>query len=114
MVFSCDADEEVVFIFEPGCGLRAIMAEHGTELGPAISGCRLLPFADDGSGLKDVLQLSRGMAWKAAVADLPFGEAGAPLMVSDIKLGLVEKLWPCSVQRPFVPMRLPIHGEIRI
>jgi leucine dehydrogenase len=105
MVFSCDADdadEEVVFISEPVCGLRAIMAEHGTELGPAIGGCRILPYADDGSALRDVLRLSRGMACKAAVADLPFGEAGAPLMVSDIKPGLVEK---CVAMFGVAPVR---------
>ena len=85
MVFSCDAfdsHEEVVFVSDPACGLRAIIALHSTVLGPAIGGCRILPYADDRSALRDVLRLSRGMAYKAAVADVPFG-GGKAVVIAD-------------------------------
>ncbi|WP_108522089.1 Glu/Leu/Phe/Val family dehydrogenase [Bradyrhizobium algeriense] len=85
MVFSCDAfdsHEEVVFVSDPACGLRAIIAVHSTVLGPAIGGCRILPYADDSSALRDVLLLSRGMAYKAAVADVPFG-GGKAVVIAD-------------------------------
>jgi leucine dehydrogenase len=85
MVFSCDAfdsHEEVVFVSDPACGLRAIIAVHSTVLGPAIGGCRILPYADDRSALRDVLRLSRGMAYKAAAADMPFG-GGKTVVIAD-------------------------------
>ncbi|HLZ02921.1 MAG TPA: Glu/Leu/Phe/Val dehydrogenase dimerization domain-containing protein [Bradyrhizobium sp.] len=83
MVFSCDAfdsHEEVVFVSDPACGLRGIIAVHSTVLGPAIGGCRILPYADDTSALRDGLRLSRGMAYKAAAADVPFGGGKAVVM----------------------------------
>ena len=85
MVFSCDAfdsHEEVVFASDPTCGLRAIIALHSTVLGPAIGGCRILPYADERSALRDVLRLSRGMAYKAAIADVPFG-GGKTVVIAD-------------------------------
>ena len=85
MVFSSDAfdsHEEVVFASDPACGLRAIIALYSTVLGPAIGGCRILPYADDRSALRDVLRLSRGMAYKAAVADVPFG-GGKAVVIAD-------------------------------
>jgi leucine dehydrogenase len=85
MVFSCDAfdsHEEVVFVSDPACRLRAIVAVYSTVLGPAIGGCRILPYVDDRSALRDVLRLSRGMAYKAAVADVPFG-GGKTVVIAD-------------------------------
>ncbi len=85
MVFSCDAfdsHEEVVFVSDRACGLRAIIAVYSTALGPAIGGCRVLQYADDRSALRDVLRLSRGMAYKAAVADVPFG-GGKAVVIAD-------------------------------
>lgn len=71
--------EQVVHVAEPASGLRAIIAVHSTALGPAIGGCRILPYADEASALRDVLRLSQGMTLKAAVAGVPFG--GAKMVV---------------------------------
>jgi leucine dehydrogenase len=71
--------EQVVFATEPASGLRAIIAIHSTALGPAIGGCRILPYEDELSALRDVLRLSQGMSLKAAVAGVPFG--GAKMVV---------------------------------
>jgi leucine dehydrogenase len=54
-------------------GLRAIIAIHDTRLGPALGGCRFLPYAQDADALIDALRLARGMTYKAALAGLPHG-----------------------------------------
>jgi leucine dehydrogenase len=85
MVFDCDAfdgHEEVVFASDKGCGLRAIIAVHSTAMGPAIGGCRILPYADEAAALRDVLRLSRGMSYKACAADVPFG-GGKTVVIAD-------------------------------
>src|SRR6266568_3418757 len=71
--------EQVIHAADPASGLRAIIAIHSTALGPAIGGCRILPYEDEASALRDVLRLSQGMSLKAAVAGVPFG--GAKMVV---------------------------------
>ena len=64
---------EVHFERDAASGLRAIVAIHDTRLGPALGGCRFLPYARDEDALVDALRLARGMTYKAALADLPHG-----------------------------------------
>src|SRR6185503_7122817 len=61
-------------------GLRAIVAIHDTRLGPALGGCRFLPYARDEDALVDALRLSRGMTYKAALADLGHGGGKAVII----------------------------------
>ena len=61
-------------------GLKAIIAIHDTRLGPALGGCRFLPYARDEDALIDALRLARGMTYKAALADLPHGGGKSVLM----------------------------------
>jgi leucine dehydrogenase len=68
-----DGHEQVVFGHDRQSGLRAIIAIHNTRLGPAVGGCRMLPYDSDDTALTDVLRLSRGMTHKSALAGLPFG-----------------------------------------
>ena len=63
--------ERVLFVNNEKAGLKAIIAVHNTNLGPAIGGCRLFPYASYDDALFDVLRLSRGMSHKNAVAGLP-------------------------------------------
>ena len=65
--------EKVLFVNNEKAGLKAIIAVHNTNLGPAIGGCRLFPYASYDDALFDVLRLSRGMSHKNAVAGLPHG-----------------------------------------
>lgn len=65
--------EQVVFCRDDSVGLRAIIAIHSTALGPALGGCRLYNYATEDEALRDVLRLSRGMTYKAAVAGLDLG-----------------------------------------
>src|SRR3954469_4354208 len=61
-------------------GLRAIVAIHDTRLGPALGGCRFLPYAREEDALVDALRLARGMTYKAALADLPHGGGKSVLL----------------------------------
>ncbi|MBO6717279.1 MAG: Glu/Leu/Phe/Val dehydrogenase [Rhizobiaceae bacterium] len=54
-------------------GLTAIVAIHDTRLGPALGGTRVWPHETFDAALTDALRLSRGMTYKAAVANLPLG-----------------------------------------
>ena len=67
--------EKVLFVNNEKAGLKAIIAIHNTNLGPAIGGCRLFPYATYDDALFDVLRLSRGMSHKNAVAGLAHGGA---------------------------------------
>lgn len=54
-------------------GLIAIIAIHSTQLGPALGGCRFLPYPTIGAALIDALRLAQGMSYKAAMSKLPLG-----------------------------------------
>ena len=75
-----DQHEEVHFITNDECGLRAIIAVHSTHLGPAAGGCRLWHYAKDDEALTDALRLSRGMSYKNAMAGLPLGGGKAVIL----------------------------------
>lgn len=70
---SFDNHEQVVFCNDKHTGLKAIIAIHDTRLGPALGGCRLWPYATEEEAITDVLRLSKGMSYKAAVAGLNLG-----------------------------------------
>lgn len=76
--------EEVVFFHARDLGLKAIVAIHDTTLGPALGGCRMLPYKSDEEALYDVLRLSRGMTYKNAVAGLELG-GGKSVIIGDPK-----------------------------
>jgi len=81
---SFDQHEMVVFGHDKKTGLEAIIAIHNTRLGPAAGGCRMYPYADSDAALDDVLRLSRGMTYKSAMAELPFG-GGKSIIIGDPK-----------------------------
>ena len=78
---SFDDHEEVVFAADPDSGLQAIVAIHNTALGPALGGCRVWTYDTDDAALTDALRLSRGMTYKAAMADLPLGGGKSVVIV---------------------------------
>lgn len=77
-----DGHEEVRFVHDRESGLRAVVALHDTTLGPAIGGCRMWPYASGSEALTDVLRLSKGMTFKAAMAGLPYG-GGKSVVLGD-------------------------------
>ncbi|QZY28839.1 Glu/Leu/Phe/Val family dehydrogenase [Nocardioides coralli] len=74
--------EQVVFANDPATGLRAIIAVHSTALGPSLGGTRFYPYASTDDALRDVLALSRGMTYKAALAGLDLG-GGKAVIIGD-------------------------------
>jgi valine dehydrogenase (NAD+) len=74
--------EQVVHCADDSSGLRAIIAIHSTALGPALGGTRFYPYSDEQAALEDVLALSRGMSYKAAVAGLDLG-GGKAVIIGD-------------------------------
>jgi len=77
-----EGHEEVVFCHNKDAGLKAIIAIHNTTLGPALGGLRMWPYKTEQEALDDVLRLSRGMTYKAAVAGLNLG-GGKSVIIGD-------------------------------
>jgi len=78
-----DAHEEVHFVTDEKCGLKAIIAVHSTHLGPAGGGVRFWHYARDDDALTDALRLSRGMSYKNAMAGLPLGGGKAVILAEE-------------------------------
>ncbi len=76
--------EQVIYCSDASAGLKAIVAIHNTSLGPALGGCRMWQYDNEDDALKDVLRLSRGMTYKAAVAGLNLG-GGKAVIIGDSK-----------------------------
>ncbi len=74
--------EQVVICSDPDTGLRAIIAIHDTTLGPALGGTRMWNYKSEEEALKDVLRLSRGMTYKAAISGLNLG-GGKAVIIGD-------------------------------
>ena len=74
--------EQVVFNNDPATGLKSIIAIHSTALGPALGGTRFYPYASTAHAIEDVLNLSRGMSYKAALAGLDLG-GGKAVIIGD-------------------------------
>src|ERR1700726_3784931 len=77
-----DGHEALLFAQDAASGLRALIAIHDTTLGPAFGGCRIYPYASEQQAMTDVLRLSRGMTYKAAICELPYG-GGKSVMIAD-------------------------------
>ncbi len=72
--------EQVSVWYDPESGYRGIIAIHNTVLGPALGGTRYWKYENDTEALIDVLRLSRGMTYKAAVAGLDLGGGKSIIM----------------------------------
>ena len=82
-VFGCESGhEQVVFCQDPASGLKAIIAIYSTALGPALGGTRFYPYRSESDALADVLALSKGMAYKNALAGLDLG-GGKAVIIGD-------------------------------
>lgn len=72
--------EQVIFARDELSDLRAIIAVHNTQRGPALGGCRMWDYATEEEALTDVLRLSEGMTHKNALAGLAFGGGKAVIL----------------------------------
>ena len=83
--------EQIVFCQDPASGLRAIIPIYSTALGPALGGTRFYPYPDEDAALADVLNLSRAMAYKNALAGLDLG-GGKAVIIGDPSVHKSEAL----------------------
>ncbi|MUN38265.1 Leu/Phe/Val dehydrogenase [Actinomadura litoris] len=83
--------EQVVFCQDEASGLRAIIAIYSTALGPSLGGTRFYPYGSEEEALTDVLNLSRGMAYKNALAGLDLG-GGKAVIIGDPSVDKSEAL----------------------
>jgi leucine dehydrogenase len=83
--------EEVVFCYDYETGLKAIIAIHNTNLGPSLGGTRMWMYKNENDALIDVLRLSRGMTYKAAISGLNLG-GGKAVIIGDSKKDKSESL----------------------
>ena len=74
--------EKVVYCSDSSTGLKAIIAIHNTNLGPALGGTRMWAYNNISEATKDVLRLSRGMTYKAAITGLNLG-GGKAVIIGD-------------------------------
>ena len=74
--------EQVVYCTDEASGLRAIIAIYSTALGPSLGGTRFYQYDSEDEALVDVLALSKGMAYKAALAGLDLG-GGKAVIIGD-------------------------------
>jgi valine dehydrogenase (NAD+) len=74
--------EQVVFCHDRESGLKAIIALYSTALGPGLGGTRFYPYANEADAVRDVLNLSKSMAYKAAVTGLDLG-GGKAVIIGD-------------------------------
>ena len=81
---SVDGYEQVLKVTNKKAGLNALIAIHNTSLGPALGGVRVQPYASFNEALEDVLRLSKGMTYKAAIAEVGFG-GGKSVIIADPK-----------------------------
>ncbi|MFC1748471.1 Leu/Phe/Val dehydrogenase [Pseudomonadota bacterium] len=82
-IFSHAADMgfgDIHFKHDAATGLRAIIAIHSTKLGPALGGCRCVPYSSADAALNDVMDLAQAMSYKAAMAGLPLGGGKAVII----------------------------------
>lgn len=83
--------EQIVFCNDNASGLKAIIAIHNTVLGPGLGGTRMWSYSTEAEALNDVLRLSRGMTYKAAISGLNLGGAKA-VIIGDAKKDKSEAL----------------------
>ena len=72
--------EEVYKITEPLSGLLGIIAIHSTQRGPSLGGVRICSYPNFETALEDALRLSKGMTYKALMANAALGGGKAVLM----------------------------------
>lgn len=76
-----DSHEFVIRLTADDTKLHAIVAVHSSVRGPAHGGTRMKVYSTEEEALEDVLNLSRAMSYKSALADLPYGGAKAVIIL---------------------------------
>jgi len=80
-----DGHELVSFFYDEKTGLRGFIVIHNTNLGPAAGGTRYRNYKSEEDALRDVLNVSRAMTYKCALAGLPYGGGKGAIIKDDKK-----------------------------
>lgn len=83
--------EKVIEAQDPEVGLDCFIAIHDTQLGPAMGGMRVYPYASRDEALNDALRLSKAMTYKSALAENGFG-GGKSVLIADPKKDKTARL----------------------
>ncbi|MBI2285816.1 Glu/Leu/Phe/Val dehydrogenase [Candidatus Saccharibacteria bacterium] len=78
-----DDHEMVIGISDAKSGLRGYIAIHNTNLGPALGGTRWQRYPSEEAAIRDVLNLSKAMSYKCAIAGLPWGGGKAVIFAEE-------------------------------
>lgn len=134
------ADHEAVVLCQDSASrLKGFIALHNTTLGPGLGGCRMMVYPNEAAALADVLQLSRAMTYKNALAGLDYGggkgviflerpEQKTPALVQAMgrRIGLLgggyytatdigstsDDMWLMRQESPYVSALAPEHGGL--
>ena len=85
------AYKKVVLCQNHDVGLRAVIAIHSTDLGPATGGLRMWTYDSEEDAIMDALRLARGMTYKYAAAGLSLG-GGKAVIIGDPRTQKTEGL----------------------
>lgn len=77
-----DNHEMLIGLTDTRTKLKGYIAIHNTNLGPALGGTRFQHYPSEEAALRDVLNLSKAMSYKCALANLPWG-GGKAVIFSD-------------------------------
>jgi leucine dehydrogenase len=89
--------ENVSFFYDEKSKTHSIISIHNTNLGPSLGGTRIYKYASIDAALDDVLRLSKGMTYKAAIANLPLG-GGKSIIWADPKTEKTEAMLKSHAQ----------------
>lgn len=78
-----DNHELVIALNDEDSGLKAYIAVHSSKLGPAHGGTRMKAYTNELLAIQDVLELSRAMSYKSALAGLPYGGAKGVIVLPE-------------------------------
>ena len=83
--------KKLVLCHNAEVGLRAVIAIHSTDLGPATGGLRMWTYDSEEAAIMDALRLARGMTYKYAAAGVNLG-GGKAVIIGDPKTQKTEGL----------------------
>ncbi len=84
--------DSIYFCNDSDSGLKAIISIHNVNLGPALGGLRFYPYKTEDDAVIDVMNLSRGMTYKASISNMNLG-GGKSIIIGDPTKEKSEKLF---------------------
>jgi leucine dehydrogenase len=91
-MFGQSGHENLIYCYDKETGLKAIIGIHNTVLGPALGGTRFFNYANEYEAVYDVVRLSRGMTYKAAISGINLG-GGKAVIIGDPEKLKSEAFW---------------------